>query len=457
MQGDFIAVSRLLATGRAPTRAVCADGKRDVSWGEFAGQVGGIAAALGARSEARWLLHCEHPLAFAAALLALLHTGRRAVLAPGMQPALIEALRPGYDAIVGDAAPAALDVRRIAPAKTDFQVLEARAARIDLYTSGSSGEPKRVEKSLHQLETEARVLEASWGVALGGATVVATVPHHHIYGLLFRLIWPLAAGRRFDAALCAEPGLLVETLRRHGDAVLVSSPAHLTRLPELIALESLKPLLRRIFSSGGPLPAATAARYQRRLGTAPTEVYGSTESGGVGWREQDGSDQAASWRAFSPIRVRIDADGALCLRSPYLPDDAWLTMGDAAELLPDGRFRLKGRLDRVVKVEGKRVSLPELEQALREHPWVCEAAVVPLVGSKEALGAVVILREPSREQAGRERLVGALREFLVERFDRVLVPRQWRFVARLPTDERGKLTAARLRHLFQRPDDAPAS
>lgn len=454
MQGEFIALSRLLATGRAPSRVVCVDGEREVGWGEFACRVGGIVRALAPRPEARWLIHSEHPLPFAAALLAVVHAGRRAVLAPGLQPALLDALRPAYDAVVGDAAGAELDLCGVAPAELDFRPLEARAARIDLYTSGSSGQPKRVEKSLHQLETEAAVLEASWGAALGGATVVATVPHHHIYGLLFRLIWPLAAGRRFDAALCAEPDLLMQTLRRHGAAVLVSSPAHLTRLPELIDLASLRPLVRRIFSSGGPLPAATGAQYHRAIGAAPTEVYGSTESGGIAWREQDGTEAAALWRAFAQMQIRIDADGALCLRSPYLPDDDWLTMGDAAEVLPDGRFRLKGRLDRVVKVEGKRVSLPELEQALREHPWVREAAVVPLEGAKQALGAVVILREPAREAAGREPLIGALREFLAGRFDRVLVPRQWRFVARLPGDERGKLTAAGLRRLFHKAQDA---
>ena len=43
------------------------------------------------------------------------------------------------------------------------------------------------------------------------------------------------------------------------------------------------------------------------------------------------------------------------------------------------------------------------------------------------------------------------------RFDRVLVPRQWRFVPRLPSDERGKLTAAGLQRLFHRTQDAPAS
>jgi acyl-coenzyme A synthetase/AMP-(fatty) acid ligase len=457
-QGCFIPLSGLLAAGRAGDLPVCADGHGSVAWGDFARLCGGIARALRKRPEERWLVHCEHPLHFAAALLALLHAGRRAVVAPGLQPALTAQLRPAYDAVLGDGPQPMLQLRSLAPSAFAFEALEPRAARIDLYTSGSSGEPKRVEKSLHQLETEARALEASFGAGLGPATtMVATVPHHHIYGLLFRLAWPLCAGRRFDAGLCADPQLLMEALHRSGEAALVSSPAHLTRLPELMPLEALKPATRRIFSSGGPLPAASAAEYRRRLGAGPTEIYGSTESGGIAWREQDGGEDSAAWRPFGGVVLRIDSDGALCLRSPYLPDDAWLTMGDAAELLPDGRFRLKGRLDRVVKIEGKRVSLPEIEQALRRHPWVAEAAVVPLAGSRETLGAAVVLRPRPGEDPGRERLVAALRDFLLERFERVLVPRHWRFVARLPADERGKLTAAALHALFRNADDAPAA
>jgi acyl-coenzyme A synthetase/AMP-(fatty) acid ligase len=453
----FVPLSQLLSTGRADGLAVCADGARSVTWREFVLQVGAIARALRPRAQRRWLVHCEHPLNFAAALLALLHEGRTAVVAPGLQPATVELLRPAYEAVLGDGAQPLIDLRSLAAAAVEFRPIDARAARIELYTSGSSAEPKCVPKTLHQLETEARGLEALWGSSLGGAALVATVPHHHIYGLLFRLIWPLAAARRFDAALCADPELLIARLEHHGDAALVSSPAHLTRLPQLLALERLKACTRRIFSSGGPLPAQLGAEYQRRLGAAPTEVYGSTESGGIAWREQDGSDESAAWRPFPAIELASDAQGALSLRSPYLADDGWLVMGDAAELLPDGRFRLKGRLDRVVKVEGKRVSLPELEHALRQHPWVCEAAVVPLAGSKQSLGAVVILREPGRAGAGRQRLVAALREHLLSRFERVLVPRHWRFVPQLPTDERGKLPAGALRQLFHKAEDAPAA
>lgn len=447
---QFIPSSRWLATGRPSGHVVCHDGGRRVPWGEFAARVGAIAGALSPRPERRWLIDCAHPLDFLAALLGILHAGARAVVAPGLQPAMKEQLRAAYDGVLGG------ESRSFPPAPLRREVLDPRHAMIDLFTSGSSGEPKRVEKTLAQLETESAALEACWGASIGASVMVATVPHHHIYGMLFRLFWPVSAGRPFDAALCADPQQLLSALARVPEAALVSSPAHLTRLPELIDLESLRPATRRIFSSGGPLPAEAAVAFKRRLGASPTEIYGSTESGGIAWREQDGSEAGACWQPFAGIATRLDPQGALCVRSPYLADEAWLTMGDAAELLAGGRFRLKGRLDRVVKIEGKRISLPELEHALRQHPWVLDAAVVPLAGPREALGAVVVLREASRLGGGREPVIGTLREFLLERFERVLVPRQWRFPERLPADERGKLTAAGLGAMFRQNDASAA-
>ena len=74
--------------------------------------------------------------------------------------------------------------------------IDARAA-LTLYTSGSSGAPKPIRKTLAQFDAEVRTLEAQWGALVGDATMLGSVPHHHIYGLLFRLLWPLAAGRAF--------------------------------------------------------------------------------------------------------------------------------------------------------------------------------------------------------------------------------------------------------------------
>src|SRR5215210_2580334 len=126
----FIPICELLARGRTEDFPVCFVGEREVSWREFALSVGGIAHALAARPETRWLIHCEHPLHFAAAVLAVLHTGRRPVLAPGLQPAMTRELRPAYDAILGDGAQPMLDLRSTVPAHFSFAALAPRAARL---------------------------------------------------------------------------------------------------------------------------------------------------------------------------------------------------------------------------------------------------------------------------------------------------------------------------------------
>ncbi len=437
---------RLLADGRDADHSVCQDGARLVPWSAFAGRVGAHAAAFAARPETRWLLVSTHPLDFLVQLFALLHAGKQAVIPPNTQPGTLAQLAGAYDAVAADAPPAAAS----APL-TPLSPLAAADAIVDLYTSGSTGEPKRVRKTLAQFEAEIDALEALWGATLGDAVVVATAPHHHIYGLLFRLLWPLAAGRAFDAATCAHPDTLGERLALLRDTALVSSPAQLARLPELVPLASLQPAPRLVFSSGGPLPAAAAAAFRNQLGQAPTEVFGSTETGGIAWRRQGDGTDGALWTPLPGVDVGADDDGALALRSPFLPSNAPWRMDDAVELLADGRFHLRGRLDRIVKIEEKRLSLPDLEARLGAHPWVATAAAVALAGRRQTIGAALVLTAEGRAQlAARGRRAAALelRRHLAEHFEAVLLPRRWRFPEQLPLDERGKLTQAALAALF---------
>jgi len=440
---------RLLADGRDADHPVCRDGARLVPWQEFAGSVGAHAAAFAVRPETRWLLVSAHPLDFLVQLFALLHAGKQAVIPPNTQPGTLAQLAGAYDAVAGDAPPATASAP-LTPL-TPLAPLVAADAIVDLYTSGSTGEPKRVRKTLAQFEAEIDALETLWGATLGDAVVVATAPHHHIYGLLFRLLWPLAAGRAFDAATCAHPDTLGERLALLRDTALVSSPAQLARLPELVPLASLQPVPRLVFSSGGPLPAAAAAEFARQLGQAPTEVFGSTETGGIAWRRQEDGADGTLWRPLPGVDVGADDDGALALRSPFLPSNAPWRMDDAVELLADGRFHLRGRLDRIVKIEEKRLSLPDLEARLGAHPWVATAAAVALAGRRQTIGAALVLTAEGRAQLaarGRRDTALELRRHLAEHFEAVLLPRRWRFPEQLPLDERGKLTQAALAALF---------
>ena len=451
---EVVTLHALFECQRPDEYPVCHDGDVIVSWRDFSTKITGLCRRLQRREEDRWLLSSDKPFQFCLGLFAALYAGKQVVIPPNGQPGTLQAIGDAFDATLDD-----LFINALEPGSGEQKLpaaIDPHRAFIDLYTSGSTGRHKRIRKTLVQFQSEVDVLEMLWGERLGPAAIVATVPHQHIYGLLFRLFWPLAAGRVFDAVTCTQPDILKNRLGLFERTALVSSPAHLARLPELIPLAELTPRPVLVFSSRGALPVAAAEKMRRDLGRAPIEVFGSTETGGVAWRQQQDDVGRDLWTPFPGHDVSCSARGALLLRSSFLADDSPWEMDDAIEQMPDGRFRLGGRLDRIVKIEEKRLSLPEMELRLGEHAWVAEAVIVPLAGRRQAIGAVVMATPEGRAQLaadGRRRVAQVLRDHLAAYFEAVLLPRHWRFPEQLPTDERGKLAQTALVGLFAQTGD----
>lgn len=446
MKPTLLPIHLLLAHERVPTLPVCHAPATTRAWADFAAAVRNCAGWLQAQPASRWLLCSSSADTFAIWLLALLHAGKNVVIPPNMQAGTLEQLGAAFDAVAGDELPQA-------ESSSTMAAFDPYTAHITLYTSGSTGSPKAVHKTMAQFESEIGVLESVWGASLGQLPILATVPHHHIYGLLFRLLWPLAAGRPFDTVQCAHPDTLQQRIAALGEHVLVASPAQLTRLPELLNLSHLRPAPQQIFSSGGPLPAATADHIAATLGQAPIEVFGSTETGGIAWRQQ-GADDA--WTLLPGIRIETDADSTH-LFSPFLGSEKSRTLDDAVAFVENGRFRLLGRRDRVLKIEEKRISLHALETHLSEHPWVQTAAAVGLGGRRDSIGVAVVLNAAglaAQAEGGRLLLRRQLRMHLARYYEPVLLPRYWRYPAQLPFNTQGKLTQAALTELFDLAHDA---
>ena len=193
------------------------------------------------------------------------------------------------------------------------------------------------------------------------------------------MLWPLAAGRPFAAERLVFNEEIAQRIA--GPAVLVASPAHLRRLPDALDWSAARAGLRGVFSSGGPLPPEAAESALALLGVAPVEVYGSSETGGVAWRQR--ARHGDTWQPLPGIEFRID-DGELCVRSPHLPDLAWWRTADRATPAGDGMdgFELHGRVDRIVKIEEKRVSLTAMEQRLAASDDIAEARVLMLADER---------------------------------------------------------------------------
>lgn len=425
----------------------------------FLADVRGWRAAFAACPGRRVALYFDDGYDFAAALYGAWHADKLVHLPGDAQPETLRHLLPSVDACAGDL-PCALQPRAAADA-APLSALAPPATALIVYTSGSGGAPAAIHKRLDQLDAELQALQAEFGARLdvapdgspSPASIYATVAHQHIYGLLFCTLWPLAAGRPFVVGRLSYPEEMAQRLAA-GASVLVSSPAHLKRLNERLDWRAAAASLRAVFSSGGPLPAEAAQRCAELLGTSPIEVYGSSETGGVAWRRR--AAQGERWQPLPGVQWRID-DGRLALRSAHLPDARWWRSEDRAQALPEGQgggFLLLGRADRIVKIEEKRVSLAALEAALAACPEIDEARALLLdaAGAAPRLAVVAVPSTAGRAllaQQGKQALNLRLRAALLERVERVALPRRWRYVPALPVNAQGKSTEALLAALFR--------
>lgn len=394
-----------------------------------------LAAELQARGVRQIAVHLEDAADLAVALLGAWRAGVRVLLAADLQAQTRQRWTAQVDLWLtdqpGDVAPGDVSQAPLQGAELDLD-----HCWLSLCTSGSSGEPKRIDKTLRQLDNEVHALEQQWGAGLGAACVMGSVSTQHIYGLLFRVLWPLCAGRPFVRRQLPFAEDLQRASREHCAFAWVASPALLKRMGDNLDWPALS-RVRQVFSSGGALPTEAAERLQQCLGQWPTEVFGSSETGGIGWRQGDGL-----WQPFNEVRLSQDSGGALLVASPYLPVDHVEHTADAVRIAADGRFELLGRLDRIVKLEEKRIALPSLEQALLTHEWVSEARLGVVQENRASLGALLVLSDAglhALRNGGRRAVTQALRLHLSGHCEPLALPRRWRWLRQLPLNAQGKL------------------
>ena len=444
----MMALFDLLRADADVATIVCRDGDAYFTLADLRARTEAIARAIEAAGARRVAVCVDDPYDFACAFFAAMATASETVIPASAAPGYLHELAHAYDLLLDAAALAGCTRECVGGVEAAGRAIAPDAA-ITLYTSGSSGAAKPVRKSLAQFDAEVRTLQREWGGQVGAAVALSSVPHHHIYGLLFRILWPLAVGRAFDRASVLEPQQLQQRLAAYGDAIVISTPSQLMRWPALPGFPMPGPAPRLFFSSGGPLPAETASVYSAAFGAAPFEIFGSTETGGIAWRRQD---LTSAWRPMAGIDVRCDDDGALSVRSAHLGHDDWHRTDDTARFDRQGRFELTGRRDRVVKLDGKRVSLPELETRILLHPYIGQAAATVVEGTSRAhIGVVAVLTDTGRQilkTDGRVTLAAAVRHDLGEYFDAAALPRYWRFRRSMPFDARGKLPASALAAAF---------
>jgi len=302
--------------------------------------------------------------------------------------------------------------------------LAAFDAELVFRTSGSSGMPKRCTHTLKSLWREvdhlARLLP-------GRRRVLSAVPAHHIYGFLFTVLLPQADAGAGPLAVMDVRGMspaALAGLLQPGDLVV----GHPDWWRQVAALDLAFPADVAGVTSTAPCPDEVA-RALAAAGLRLVQVYGSSETAGVGWREAAGESYQLFpyWHAAGEgVLERPGPDGA----------PARFALQDRIEWCDGRRFRPAGRIDQAVQVGGTNVFPSYVAEVLALHPAVLSSQVRPMRPDEGTrLKAFVVPRAGSDLAALRAELA----DWTGERLTPPERPAAFSFGPSLPRQPSGKL------------------
>lgn len=423
------------------------------TWRDFLSDTAKVRAFVNSSSSLEWILHCEDYWYFLCTFVALLQCGKTVLLTQNVTSEFIaEIKKPGIgfltDQHVSDSSYIPDIIEKAAvPSEEQIRtvpVIDSDETKILMYTSGSTGKPKAVPQRMTEFEQDNAFVISKWGGDFAARKLVTTVSQHHIYGFLFGISLPFACGVPFRRTRVEFP----EEFEKLGDEsyMIIAVPAFLKRTVEIEERLGMKNPF--IFTSGGVLLPEVAKKTDEVFGFWPVEVYGSTETSGIAYRQ---SKNGPEWTPFDNAKIWKGDDGCLVIISPYIKDPAGFATADLVDILSDGRFVMKGRSDSIVKIEEKRISMTEVENRLLQSGLVEDVKVVAMEDIRQYLAAAVVLNSDGRKKFdGAEKLTinRYFHDYLMQFFENVVIPKKWRFVDSLPCDVQGKKHKEEIAALF---------
>lgn len=318
-----------------------------------------------------------------------------------------------------------------------------------LFTSGSTGVPRAVQISRRHLDCHVENVFTTIELA-DACSMAVFVPLSYAFGVLGQVLPALRFG--IEAHLMANVAEARGVIER-GEArgVWSAVPAQWEGLLRACRPEPANFAgITHAVSAGAPLFPDLRRRLAERMPTATLyNSYGQTEAGprllAMNSRDPRFFGSGTGF-AVPHAELSLGPGGELRARGPlvmlgYLgeaehPTDGWHDTGDLAQADGDGLFTLLGRQDDVRKVGGTRISLIEVDEALRALPTLADAAAD--TEEDDVYGARLVAYVVPRASADGPR-AGDLRDALARTLAWAKVPQRFFALPALPRTANGKI------------------
>ena len=294
------------------------------------------------------------------------------------------------------------------------------------FTSGSTGAPRPNPKTWESLVSVAQKtgerIEVKESEHL---TIVATVPHQHMYGLETSIMLPLQRGWRIHSGRPFFPEDLVSVLHEQSSPrILVSTPIHLRAC---VMAQPRFPEVAYTLSATAPLPKQLAKQVESLLHTTMIEIYGFAEAGTIATRQPV---QENSWTLLSELALVSHNDG-YAVSTPYFSDP--VPIPDTIQTATSQQFTLEGRPSHLINIGGYRASLDELNVQLLSIEGVVDGVFyLPEEREESVTRLAAFVVAPGKTS---ESILTTLRN----KISPVFLPRPIYLVKALPRTHTGKL------------------
>jgi long-chain acyl-CoA synthetase len=321
------------------------------------------------------------------------------------------------------------------------------------FSTGSTGVPKRVTRTHEQVLAEARTV-ARLFAASADDRILAVAPFFHAFGFVHGMLRGLVTG----ATLYAPRQFFARDLARLIERERITFFPGVPFLHQMLAefqdrIDGTS--LRHVISAGAPLLPETTTLFRANVGVPILSLYGTTETGAicVDLDEPSGSvglpidgvsvtihgEDGETLERGREGRVRVhsayaaQAYDTIVQSAESAFDGGGFFPGDLGYLRDDGKLVLTGRKRRFINVAGNKVDPTELEDVLRQHPAVADAAVVALSTPTEGerIKAVLVASAP----VTRAEILGFCRSRLADH----KAPAVIEFMTELPRSPTGKV------------------
>lgn len=342
------------------------------------------------------------------------------------------------------------------------------------YTSGTTGFPKGVMLTHHNLINQARVA-CTRGDLSDAERYVTAMPLFHIAGSLGGVIYCLYLGCALIPLITFDPLKNLELFEREKGTFTFAVPTMLiAMLNHQRFAEFDLSALRNIYTGATPVPVPLMEQIKEKIGADCSIVFGMTETTGavtqsfsadsfelkaetVGLPQPHTSIKIiqTGWPGTGET-VKLGQSGELCskafsnMRGYYnlpektaetIDEDGWLHSGDLAVMRPDGYINIVGRVKDMIIRGGENVYPAEIEAFLMGHPKIAEAQIVGI--PDEFMGEEVCALIKTRQ--GDELTEDEVREYCKAGISRHKVPKFVRLIESFPLTASGKVKKFELR------------